>query len=189
MLLRLGKWHILLFLFSLSNIAFAGERYAVFDFKGPLEFDHLQQLTDEVRLGASSVIKSKDIIVLDRENIIEIVGWENLTQSSGASSALKSAKVMKIQHLVLGDVKKKNSFYHLQLRLYNTETGQMVLNLTEKSKSLVGLMKTAKGLGRRITTKGLGLSGATDENLSDRLSDLQTLKAERAALEEEIEAQ
>jgi formylglycine-generating enzyme required for sulfatase activity len=144
------RWFFLVFLSFWAPTVAASEKLAVLEFQGPPS-DLLSLLSDDVRAGALKATKGRDILVMTRENMLDL-----MDSNSDESKCLDDTCEVTIgrslgaDYVITGKLGQVEGVYILSLRLHETSQGKLVATEKVLDASGVALSESAQRAGRLL---------------------------------------
>ena len=161
----LGRCFFLLYIFLFQTSAYANElRVAVLEFRGVgLENEVLLKLSDQSRAAALQALPRGEYSIMTRENMLLILSdmGKSAADCKGECE-VEIGRNISADLVVTGDVLKMDGVYVLTLKLYNTESGNLLSTIDVESKTSLDLKKQTLQKSKQLYVEGLNLQSSTE---------------------------
>lgn len=180
------KTIILLLLWLLPSAAYAGKLVAVLEFGGiGIDSSVLIKLSDSTRVAARNVLPKSEYDLMTRENLVQILQDNEIDPSCiEGECEVETGRNIGADLIISGDVMRLDGQYLLTLKLYETESGNLLsATETEASKALE-LIHNVGPHTKTLIKKGLGIgsAGLREGNFSGSLDDRLDVGSEQKGI-------
>jgi len=140
------RYALILLLAAVCSTAMAAERLAVLELTGDLPQKERALLADTIRGGVVSALGDA-VQVMTRENMEVMLTDMGIDASCVAEGAceVETARNLGVDYVVSGNVVSLSGVFVVSLKLYATQSGQLLASLRDKGEDTLALMDSLEG--------------------------------------------